>query len=61
MAEAGVFPGIVFYLSFWYRPRERASRITVFLASATLVATFGGAIAYGVRHMNQVGNLSAWR
>jgi MFS family permease len=31
------------------------------LASATLAGAFGGAIAYGVGHMNQVQGLSAWR
>ncbi|PCH06174.1 Major facilitator superfamily domain, general substrate transporter [Penicillium occitanis (nom. inval.)] len=45
MFEAGVFPGMIFYLSF----------------CATLAGAFGGAIAYGVGHMNQAGNLSAWR
>ncbi|KAJ5729293.1 uncharacterized protein N7483_003801 [Penicillium malachiteum] len=60
-AEAGTFPGMIFYLSFWYGPRERAIRIAVFLCSATLAGAFGGAIAYGVGHMNQVGGLNAWR
>ncbi|KFH42066.1 putative transporter-like protein [Hapsidospora chrysogenum ATCC 11550] len=31
------------------------------LASATLAGAFGGAIAYGVGHMNQVRGLSGWR
>lgn len=31
------------------------------LASATLAGAFGGAIAYGVGHMNQTHGLSAWR
>lgn len=41
-SEAGVYPGMIFYLSFWYGPRERASRIAVFLCSATLAGAFGG-------------------
>lgn len=36
-------------------------RVALILASATLAGAFGGAIAYGVGHMNQVANLSAWR
>jgi MFS family permease len=40
--EAGVFPGMIFYLSFWYKPEERATRIAVFLCSATLAGAFGG-------------------
>lgn len=41
-AEAGVFPGMIFYLSFWYKPEERATRIAGFLCSATLAGAFGG-------------------
>ncbi|KAI2677462.1 hypothetical protein LCP963914a_8120 [Penicillium roqueforti] len=60
-SEAGVYPGMIFFLSFWYGPRERAIRIAVFLCSATLAGAFGGAIAYGVAHMNGAGGLQAWR
>ena len=35
--------------------------MALILASATLAGAFGGAIAYGVGHMNQVHGLSAWR
>jgi MFS family permease len=41
-AESGVFPGMIFYLSFWYKPEERATRISGFLCSATLAGAFGG-------------------
>ncbi|EAW13368.1 putative MFS transporter [Aspergillus clavatus NRRL 1] len=59
--EAGLFPGLVYYLTFWYRHSERSMRVALILASATLAGAFGGAIAYGVGHMNQVQGLSAWR
>ncbi|CAH0046289.1 unnamed protein product [Clonostachys solani] len=59
--EAGLFPGLVYYLTFWYRPEERSIRVAAILASATLAGAFGGAIAYGVGHMNQVQGLSGWR
>ncbi|TRM57503.1 major facilitator superfamily domain-containing protein [Schizophyllum amplum] len=59
--EAGLFPGLVYYLTFWYRPEERSLRVALILASATLAGAFGGAIAYGVSHMDYVHGLSAWR
>lgn len=59
--EAGLFPGLVFYLTFWYKTEERSIRVAFILASATLAGAFGGAIAYGIGHMNKVGGLSAWR
>lgn len=59
--EAGLFPGLVYYLTFWYKTDERSIRVAFILASATLAGAFGGAIAFGVGHMNQVHGLSAWR
>jgi MFS family permease len=48
LVEAGVFPGLVYYLTFWYRQNERSVRVAFILASATLAGAFGGAIAYGM-------------
>ncbi|KAJ5973035.1 uncharacterized protein N7479_002953 [Penicillium vulpinum] len=59
--EAGLFPGLVFYLTFWYKVSERSLRVAFILASATLAGAFGGAIAYGTGHMNGAQGLSAWR
>ncbi|KAI1789075.1 MFS transporter [Ganoderma leucocontextum] len=61
MFEAGLFPGMVYVLTFWYRPEERALRIALILASATLGGAFGGAIAYGVGKLNSVHGIEAWR
>lgn len=50
-AEAGIFPGMIFYLSFWYKPEERATRIAVFLCSSTLAGAFGGYVTrYNIQH-----------
>jgi MFS family permease len=59
--EAGLFPGLVYYLTFWYKTEERSIRVAFILASATLAGAFGGAIAFGIGHMNQAGGLSGWR
>ena len=61
MFEAGLFPGMVYVLTFWYRPEERALRIALILASATLGGAFGGAIAYGVGRLNSAHGIEAWR
>lgn len=34
--EAGLFPGMVYCLTFWYKPDERALRVALILACATL-------------------------
>ena len=59
--EAGLFPGLIYCLTFWYKPEERAIRIAFLLACATLGGAFGGAIAFGIGHMNRALGLQAWR
>jgi MFS family permease len=61
VSEAGLFPGLVYYLTFWYRVDERSIRVAFILASATLAGAFGGALAYAIGHMEGVSGLSAWR
>ncbi|KAJ6515240.1 MFS transporter [Mycena sanguinolenta] len=60
-SEAGMLPGLVYLLTFWYRPEERSVRVAFIFASSTLAGAFGGAIAYGIGHMNRKDGLSAWR
>ncbi|OAA55216.1 Major facilitator superfamily domain, general substrate transporter [Niveomyces insectorum RCEF 264] len=59
--EAGFFPGIIYYTTFWYRIEERASRISFVAAHANLAGAFGGTIAYGVGHMNGTNGLQGFR
>ncbi|EKM51124.1 uncharacterized protein PHACADRAFT_263116 [Phanerochaete carnosa HHB-10118-sp] len=59
--EAGLFPGIVYCLTFWYKQDERALRIAFIVGCATLAGAFGGAIAFGVGHMDGVRGLQGWR
>jgi MFS family permease len=59
--EAGLFPGLVYYLTFWYRSDERSVRVAFILSTASLAGAFGGAIAYGIGHMNMARGLEAWR
>ncbi|KAH8830697.1 MFS transporter [Flagelloscypha sp. PMI_526] len=61
VVEAGLFPGLVYYLTFWYRSDERGFRVAIIFASATLAGAFGGVVAYGISHMNRVGGLSGFR
>ena len=61
ISSQGLFPGLVYYVTFWYRPEERSVRVAMILASATLAGAFGGAIAYGVSRMEGVAGLNAFR
>jgi MFS family permease len=61
VADSGLTPGLVFFLTFWYRACERSLRIALFFASTSLAGAIGGLIAYAIGHMNGIGGLSAWR
>lgn len=43
--EAGLLPGAVFYLTYWFPARRRAQMVALFLTSIPLSAIFGGPIS----------------
>lgn len=49
VAESGFFPGVVFYMSMWYRRNEQHYRIALFFSAATLAGAFGGIFVSGFR------------
>ncbi|KAI1340353.1 MFS transporter [Xylariaceae sp. FL0016] len=59
--EAGFFPGIVYFITIWYRHDERSVRIALVIAFCNLAGAFGGAIAYGIGHINGAGGLEGFR
>jgi len=61
VAESGLFPGVCYYLSMWYKRRERQYRIALFFSAASLAGAFGGILAFGISKMNGVGGYHGWR
>ncbi|KAF8315931.1 MFS general substrate transporter [Clavulina sp. PMI_390] len=59
-AEAGLFPGINYYLSCWYKRRELGVRVAVFFSAATLAAAFGGLLAAALSNLHGVGGKPGW-
>lgn len=61
MAEAFV-QGAVFYLSFFYRYNEIATRGAIFFSTSTIAGAFNGLIAYGIeKNLNGAHGWLAWR
>ncbi|HEX3848604.1 MAG TPA: MFS transporter, partial [Steroidobacteraceae bacterium] len=61
VAEAGLYPGIVYYLSYWFRQREQARAIGVFLTALPAASILGGpASGWILDHMHAYA-LSSWR
>jgi sugar phosphate permease len=59
--EAGLFPGLVTYLTLFYSRKQLALRIGYLFASAAIAGACGGLIAYGIHFMDGAAGLSGWR
>ncbi|KAF7328267.1 putative transporter C11D3.18C [Mycena venus] len=60
VAEAGLFPGVVYYLSLWYPRHMLQLRIGLFYSAASLAGAFSGLLAYGIDFMNGTRGLLGW-
>lgn len=61
LAEAGYFPGIVLYLGYWFRQREKAQAIALILVGMPLASVLGAPISgFILDHVHWLG-LSSWR
>ncbi len=45
VAEAGFFPGIILYLTYWYTAEDRARMVALFMTATALSSAFGGPIS----------------
>ncbi|KKF92557.1 putative transporter.16c [Ceratocystis platani] len=61
MFEAGMFPGIAYYLSRWYRSSELTFRLGLYVVTAPLAGAFGGLLASAILTMDGFGSFHRWR
>ncbi|WP_114809767.1 MFS transporter [Paraburkholderia kururiensis] len=60
--EAGFFPGIVLYLTYWYPARRRAAVLSVFFAGVAVAGVLGGLFSgWIMRDMSGALGLEGWR
>ncbi|KAF2395901.1 MFS general substrate transporter [Trichodelitschia bisporula] len=59
--EAGMMPGIAYYMSRWYRRSELAFRLSLYIVMAPLAGAFGGLLASGILKLDHFGTLHTWR
>ncbi|KAL5513328.1 hypothetical protein ACEPAH_3727 [Sanghuangporus vaninii] len=58
--EAGLFPGVNYYLSCWYKRHEFGIRAALFFSAATASGAFGGLLAAAIAEMDGIGGKPAW-
>jgi MFS family permease len=60
MFEGGLYPGVNYYITQWYRKDECGFRMALFFSAATLAGAFGGILARGIAEMSGVRGIAAW-
>jgi ACS family tartrate transporter-like MFS transporter len=60
VAEAGFFPGILFYMTRWFRAKDRARAISLFMTAGTLAGAFGNPLSGSLLLLDGVGGLKGW-
>ena len=60
VAEAGFFPGIILYLTYWFPARERARIVSLFMAAVPLATLVGGPVSGALLEMHGLLGLKGW-
>ena len=61
VAEAGFFPGIIFYLTYWYPAYERARAYAWFLAAIPVCGVIGGPVSGALLGLDGRLGLQGWQ
>lgn len=62
VAEAGFFPGMILYLTYWFPAAQRAKAVSRFMTSIPLAGVLGGLISGAVlKHLSGAGGLTGWQ
>lgn len=60
-AEAGFFPGVIFYLTLWFPAKSRASIVGYFMAAVPLSTVVGAPISGVLLGLDGMGGLHGWQ
>lgn len=61
VAEAGFFPGIIYYLTGWFPPRARAQTIAAFMTATLAAGIVGGPVSGALLSLDGAGGLAGWQ
>lgn len=61
VAEAGFFPGIILYLSYWFPAKNRASVTALFMAAAPISTALGSPISGALLEMHGYMGIAGWQ
>jgi MFS transporter, ACS family, tartrate transporter len=61
IAEAGFFPGIILYLTYWFPAAERARAIAQFMTATAIAGVIGGPVSGALLTLHGLGGLAGWQ
>lgn len=61
VTEAGLFPGVAFFLTQWYCSKELQYRQALFFSAASIAGAFSGLLAFAIAKMDGASGLEGWR
>ena len=61
LAEAGFFPGIILYLTFWFPKAYRARFTAIFMLAIPMSSTLGGPLSGYILGLDGAGGLRGWQ
>ena len=62
VAEAGFFPGIILYLTYWFPSRRRGRMVAFFMTAIAITGVVGGPLSGWILHqLNGVANMKGWQ
>ena len=60
-AEAGFFPGVIYYLTHWFPARERAHAVALFLTATAIAGVIGGPLSSALLLLDGAWGLRGWQ
>lgn len=61
VSEAGFFPGMILYLTYWFPSQERARAIAKFMTAVSLAGVIGAPVSSGLLRLEGFAHLHGWQ
>ena len=61
LAEAGFFPGVILYLTYWFPAREQARSVALFMTATALAGIIAGPVSGAILGMHGLAHFSGWQ
>jgi ACS family tartrate transporter-like MFS transporter len=61
VAEAGFYPGVILYLTYWFPDKERAHTVALFATGTVIAGIVGSPLSGAILELNGPGGLEGWQ